>query len=285
MQKIAIEMNDVEFIYPDGLKALSNVSLKILEGEKVAILGPNGAGKSTLLMLINGLLKPTRGKVNVLGLLAEGKNLMEIRRRVGFVFQNPDDQLFCPTLWEDVTFGPLNMGLSKDEIEYRGYEALKAVGLENLKDRPPHHLSLGEKKRAAIATALAMHPQILILDEPTANLDPLGCIELVKILNRLHEEQRVTLITATCDINIAPLIADRVYLLNKGRIVGEGLLKEIFSNSKLINDANLQQPIITQLFANLAKLGLIEPNKLLPVTIEEAINEIMRLKKIKELRI
>ncbi len=272
-------MNNVEFIYPDGLRALSDVNLKIYEGERVVILGPNGAGKSTLLMLINGLLKSTRGNVYVLGLSVEGKNLMEIRRRVGFVFQNPDDQLFCPTLWEDVIFGPLNMGLSKDEVEYRGYEALKAVGLENLKDRPPHHLSLGEKKRAAIATALAMHPQILILDEPTANLDPLGYIELVKILNQLHKERKVTLITATCDINIAPLIADRVYLLNKGKIVGEGLLREVLSNLKLINYANLQPPIITQLFANLVKLGIIKLDKLLPVTIDEAINEIMQLKK------
>ncbi|MEM1525327.1 MAG: ATP-binding cassette domain-containing protein [Nitrososphaerales archaeon] len=279
MQKLAVEMNNVEFIYPDGLRALSDVNLKIYEGERVVILGPNGAGKSTLLMLINGLLKSTRGNVYVLGLSVEGKNLMEIRRRVGFVFQNPDDQLFCPTLWEDVIFGPLNMGLSKDEVEYRGYEALKAVGLENLKDRPPHHLSLGEKKRAAIATALAMHPQILILDEPTANLDPLGYIELVKILNQLHKERKVTLITATCDINIAPLIADRVYLLNKGKIVGEGLLREVLSNLKLINYANLQPPIITQLFANLVKLGIIKLDKLLPVTIDEAINEIMQLKK------
>ncbi|MCS7116835.1 MAG: ATP-binding cassette domain-containing protein, partial [Nitrososphaerales archaeon] len=143
MLEVAIEMNNVEFVYPNGLKALNGVSLRIFEGEKVAILGPNGAGKSTLLMLINGLLKPSRGNVRVLGMSVEGKNLMKVREKVGFVFQNPDDQLFCPTVWEDVIFGPLNMRLSKEEVERRGNEALRAVGIENLKDRAPHHLSLG----------------------------------------------------------------------------------------------------------------------------------------------
>ncbi|MCX8191991.1 MAG: ATP-binding cassette domain-containing protein [Nitrososphaerales archaeon] len=288
MLEVAIEMNDVEFAYPNGLKALNGVSLRIFEGEKVAILGPNGAGKSTLLMLINGLLKPSRGNVRVLGMSVEGKNLMKVREKVGFVFQNPDDQLFCPTVWEDVIFGPLNMRLSKEEVERRGNEALRAVGIENLKDRAPHHLSLGEKKKVAIATALAMQPQILVLDEPTANLDPLGCIELIEILDKLHRDRRFTSITATCDVNIAPLIADRVYLLNGGRIVAEGPLKEVFSNIKLMNDARLQPPTITKFFAKLMEVDLIDRNnnnKSLPTTIEEAVEEMVRLKKETKIKI
>lgn len=274
----AVEIKDLVFVYPDGSKALNGVSLSVSEGERVAIIGPNGAGKSTLLMLINGLFTSSSGTVNVFGLPVERSNLSQVRRRVGLVFQNPDDQLFCPTLWEDVTFGPLNMGLSKEEVEDRAKAAMKAVGLEDFGDRPPHHLSLGEKRRAAIATVLAMQPSILVLDEPTANLDPLGRVKLLNILDRLHQDSGITLITATCDIDLVPLVADKIYLLNRGRIVGEGPVKEVLSNLEVLQKAELQPSTITKLFATLRSLGVLDFGGPLPITVEEAVAQISSFK-------
>lgn len=268
-------MNGVTYVYPDGYIALQNLNLKIARGEKLAILGPNGAGKSTLLMVLNGLYKPSKGNVSALGVPVNDENLGTVRRNVGLVFQDPDDQLFSPTLWEDVCFGPLNMGLSEEEVKRRSMDALKAVGLEDYGEKPPHHLSVGEKKRAAIATVLAMQPKILILDEPTANLDPKSRRDLINLLRSLHSGRDITLITATHDVNFLPAVADKMCVLNKGRIIAEGKLREIFLNSKIMDEANLELPIVTQLFRFLAdKKGMtIEP---LPLTVEEALSELSR---------
>jgi len=275
MSELAIEMNGVTYVYPDGYIALQNLNLKIARGEKLAILGPNGAGKSTLLMVLNGLYKPSKGNVSALGVPVNDENLGTVRRNVGLVFQDPDDQLFSPTLWEDVCFGPLNMGLSEEEVKRRSMDALKAVGLEDYGEKPPHHLSVGEKKRAAIATVLAMQPKILILDEPTANLDPKSRRDLINLLRSLHSGRDITLITATHDVNFLPAVADKMCVLNKGRIIAEGKLREIFLNSKIMDEANLELPIVTQLFRFLAdKKGMtIEP---LPLTVEEALSELSR---------
>lgn len=275
MSELAIEMNGVTYVYPDGYIALQNLNLKIARGEKLAILGPNGAGKSTLLMVLNGLYKPSKGNVSALGVPVNDENLGTVRRNVGLVFQDPDDQLFSPTLWEDVCFGPLNMGLSEEEVKRRSMDALKAVGLEDYGEKPPHHLSVGEKKRAAIATVLAMQPKILILDEPTANLDPKSRRDLINLLRSLHSGRDITLITATHDVNFLPAVADKMCVLNKGRIIAEGKLREIFLNSKIMDEANLELPIVTQLFHLLAdKKGMtIEP---LPLTVEEALSELSR---------
>lgn len=277
MGETAIEFVDVTYTYPDGHTALKAVNLKVLRGERVAILGPNGAGKSTLLMLTNGLFTPSKGQVYVLSMPLNKENLYKIRRKVGLVFQNPEDQLFCPTLWEDVTFGPLNMDLPEDEVARRAKEALKAVGLDGYEDKAPHHLSVGEKKRAAVATVLAMEPEILVLDEPTANLDPKSRRELMGIINKLYREKKVTLIMATHDVNFVPLISEKIYILNRGRIIAEGSVREVFSNLKLMSEASLEPPIITHLFSLLKEQNEIDAEEYLPLTIEEALQRIKRL--------
>lgn len=278
MSEVAIEVEEVRYVYPDGFVALDDVNLKIVRGERVAILGPNGAGKSTLLMLMNGLFTPSRGRVSVLGMPVNTRNFLKVRMNLGLVFQDPDDQLFCPTLREDVSFGPLNMGLPDEEALERTRDALKAVGLEGYEEKPPHHLSVGEKKKAAIATVLAMQPEILLLDEPTANLDPRSKLELIDVINSLRITRNITLITATHDVNFLPTVADRVYVLSRGHIISEGSLKEVFSNPKIMNQANLELPIITQLFHLLAEQNSVATEST-PLTVEEALYEIERLVK------
>jgi len=279
MIEVAIEMEGIRYVYPDGYVALDGVNLRIMKQERVAIMGPNGAGKTTLLMLINGLFKPSKGHVNVLGMPVEGSNLREVRMKVGLAFQDPDDQLFCPTLWEDITFGPLNMSLPEEEITRRAKEALKAVGLEGYEEKPPHHLSVGEKKKAAIAAVLTMKPEILILDEPTANLDPGSRAELIELLNNLHKTQGITLIVATHDVNFVPMLMDRVYVLNKGHVIAEGSVRAIFSNFKLMKEANLEPPVIARPFSLLNEQDGTDFTESLPFTIEEALHEIRRLMK------
>ena len=273
MENVAIELKDVSYAYPDGHVALQRVNLKVVRGERIAILGANGAGKSTLLMLMNGLYAPSTGTVSVLGNPATGRYLSTVRREVGLVFQDPDDQLFCPTLWDDVCFGPLNMGLSEEEVRIRSVEALRAMGLEGYEDKLPHHLSAGEKKKAAIATVLAMHPKILILDEPTANLDPKGRLELTNLLRELYENHDLTLIIATHDVNFVPAVADRACVLNGGRLVADGPLREVFSNRSVMEEANLEPPIVTQVYRALAKDNG-NNTKRFPLTVEEALSEL-----------
>jgi cobalt/nickel transport system ATP-binding protein len=274
VSELAAEVNRVTYVYPDGLMALQEVNLKVAKGERLAILGPNGAGKSTLLMTLNGLYTPSSGEVSVLGVPVNDKNMSAVRRSVGLVFQDPDDQLFSPTLWEDVCFGPLNMGLPEEEVRERSSEALDAVGLTGYEQKAPHHLSAGEKKRAAIATVLAMHPRILLLDEPTVNLDPRNRLELANLLRNLHNRREMTLITASHDVNFLPEVADRAYILNKGHVTSEGSLREVFSSSRLMSEANLEPPAITRLFSILAEKKLrTEP---LPLTVEEALSALER---------
>ncbi|MFQ5711122.1 MAG: energy-coupling factor ABC transporter ATP-binding protein [Candidatus Geothermarchaeales archaeon] len=232
-------MEDIRYVYPDGTVALDGVNLKIMRGERVAILGPNGAGKSTLLMLINGLFKPSKGRVNALGVPINRNNQHRVRVNIGLVFQEPDDQLFCPTLWEDITFGPVNMGLSEEEIRERAEDALKTVGLGGYEEKAPHHLSVGEKKKAAIAVVLAMRPEVLILDEPTANLDPASRMDLIRLLNRLLENRGITLVVAAHDVDFVSRVANRIYILNRGRIVAEGTVEEVFSNVNIMREARL----------------------------------------------
>ncbi len=275
----AIEMAAVRYVYPDGHMALEDVNLRVMRGERVAILGSNGAGKSTLLTLASGLFAPSKGAIKVLGMPVNRDNAYKVRMKTGLVFQDPDDQLFCPTLWEDVTFGPLNMGLPEDEVAKRARSALNAVGLEGLEEKPPHHLSFGEKKKATIAAVLAMEPEILILDEPTANLDPKSQTELAKLVDNLYRERRITLVTTTHDVDFVPAIADRAYVLNKGRIIAEGSVREIFSNPKIMAEANLEPPIVTRLFSLLNEEGDSGTAKNLPLTIQEALSEMKRLMK------
>ena len=225
----AIEIESLSYSYPDGQQALKGISLTIEVGESVAIIGPNGAGKSTLLLHLNGILR-SDGRVSVLGMPLEEKNLKWVRSKVGLVFQDPEDQLFSPTVFDDVAFGPINMGYSEDEVRRRVTEALVGVGMEGCEKRSPHHLSIGEKKRIAIATILSMKPEILIIDEPTANLDPRGKWELIELLRGLP----ITKIVASHDLELVEALCQRIILLDEGRVIANGSTESIMSNILLL---------------------------------------------------
>jgi energy-coupling factor transporter ATP-binding protein EcfA2 len=233
----AIEIINFSYKYHDGTAALGDISLSIEHGQKVALIGPNGAGKSTLLLVMAGFVKGS-GKVFVDGLEINKKNLKKIRTRLGSCLENPDDQLFMPTLFDDVAFGPLNMGLEPDQVRARVTDALETVGLGKMADKAPHHLSAGQKRAAAVATILAMQPKIITLDEPDGSLDPRNRNNLMKLLGSLSQ----TLIIATCNMQFAAALADRAVLLDKGRIIADGDAKEIMSNSKLMTEHGLESP-------------------------------------------
>jgi cobalt/nickel transport system ATP-binding protein len=233
-----IEAAGLEFAYPDGRAALDGAGLHIHSGERVALLGPNGAGKTTLVLHLNGILTPQRGTISVAGLPVARDHLTEIRRRVGLVFQDPDDQVFMPTVAEDVAFGPANLGLSGAELDARVDAALAAVGMEDHRDRVPHHLSQGEKRLVAIATVLAMEPEILVLDEPSANLDPAGRRELAEVLESLD----LTMLMVTHDLPYALQLCERAVVMNQGRIVADGPIVEILADGELMAANRLELP-------------------------------------------
>jgi cobalt/nickel transport system ATP-binding protein len=233
----AIEIENFSYGYPDGTSALSDITLSIEHGQKVALIGPNGAGKSTLLLAMTGFVKGT-GKVLVDGLEINRKNLKKIRTCLGSCLENPDDQLFMPTLFDDVAFGPLNMGLEAEQVKKRVADALQTVGLSEMTDKAPHHLSAGQKRAAAIATILSMSPKIITLDEPDGSLDPRNRNNLIKLLGSLSQ----TLIIATCNMNFAAALADRTVLLDKGRIIADGEARQIMSDSKLMSEHGLETP-------------------------------------------
>jgi cobalt/nickel transport system ATP-binding protein len=267
----AIAIKNLSYTYPDGTKALENINMEIQEGERVAIAGPNGAGKTTLLLHLNGILHPEGGEVEVWGRKIEKKRREEIIKDVGIVFQDPDDQLFMPTLFDDVAFGPLNLGLKKEKVRERVREALFKVGLSGYEERCPHHLSYGEKKKASLAAVISMKPKILVLDEPTANLDPKSRRELIRIVKGVNEKENVTVIIATHDVNALPELVDRIYVLKK-RVIGGGTLREVFSDFDLLNRANLDVPEIFKLFEVLRCFGY--QCEKLPLSMEEAIQHL-----------
>lgn len=233
----ALDIEALHFIYPDGTVALNGVDITVGQGESVAIIGPNGAGKSTLLLHLNGILRGS-GRIDVLGLQMEPKNLREIRRLVGVVFQDPEDQLFLTSVAQDVGFGPSNLGLGSDEIAGRVKAALEAVGMEDSDDRSSHHLSFGQKKRVAVATVLSMSPEILVLDEPTSNLDPKSRRRLIEIIRRLQ----ATKIVVTHDLPVAYELCERAVVLDKGRVVADGPTWEILADAELLAAHDLELP-------------------------------------------
>jgi cobalt/nickel transport system ATP-binding protein len=259
-----VEISRLSYTYDDGTNALKNIEFSISEGERVAILGPNGAGKSTLLKIIAGLLFPFEGKVRLFGTELTKKNSNNLRKGIGLLFQDPDDQIFMPRVWDDVAFGPINIGLKKSAVRKRVRIALKHTDLIGFEDRVPHSLSYGEKKRVAIAGILAMNPTLLLLDELTANLDPKCQTEIINLVKRL----RTTVIIATHDINTAVQIADKAIVLNKV-VLTYRTMKEIFMDDTILKKANLDVPDITKLFLELRKHGY-ECNDL-PLTIEDAV--------------
>jgi cobalt/nickel transport system ATP-binding protein len=265
-----IETTDLTYTYQDGTKALQNINLSIKKNDRIAILGPNGAGKSTLLKIISGLLFPFEGSVTILGNALKKKNVKNIYGKLGLLFQDPDDQIFMPNVWDDVAFGPINIDLDEKEIKKRVRYALNHTELTGFEKRVPHHLSFGEKKRVAIAGIIAMKPQILLLDEPTANLDSKTREEFMGVINTL----KTTVIIATHDVNSAIRMADKAFVINTNQLA-YGPIKDIFSNETLLKKAHLEPPTIMKLFIELNKQGY---NYRIPSTIDEAI-QLIRNKK------
>ncbi|HEY9205393.1 MAG TPA: ATP-binding cassette domain-containing protein [Candidatus Methanoperedens sp.] len=271
-----IETRNLTHIYRGKIRALDSVNFKAKPGERIALIGANGAGKSTLFKHFNGILKPTSGEVLIKGESITSKNILEARKTVGVVFQDPDDQIFAPTVKQDVAFGPMNLGLSEDIIEKRVRESLETVRLTGFEERAPHHLSTGEKKKVAIAGILAMQPEVLVLDEPTAGLDPGGAVRLIRLINEMNRYLGITTIIATHEVDIVPLLADRVCIMSSGKIIGDGTPQEIFSTDELIKKTHLRLPIVAQLIEMLKEEGV-------PVnvrfTLEEARDEILQVVK------
>ena len=234
----ALTIEDLRYAYPDGHEALSGVDLVIEQGERVALLGPNGAGKTTLAMHLNGIRTATSGTIAVVGMELGDDTVSEIRRKVGLVFQDPDDQLFMPKVGEDVAFGPANLGLRGEELDGRVTTALAAVGGSDLRDRVPHHLSGGERRRAAIATVLAMEPDLLVLDEPTSGLDPAGRRELIELLASLD----VTQLVITHDLPLALELCGRAIIMDGGQIVASGATGDILADETLLARHRLELP-------------------------------------------
>ncbi len=233
-----LDLQGVAYAYPDGHQALYGVSLHVHPGERVALLGPNGAGKTTLVLHLNGILTAGAGTVTVSGLPVSKENLLEIRRRVGIVFQDPDDQLFMGTVREDVAFGPMNLGIRGPDLDKRVTEALDMVGMVEFADRPPHHLSFGQRRRVAVATVLAMEPEILVLDEPSSNLDPASRRELAEILEGLD----VTVLVVTHDLPYALELCPRAVVLSDGVIVADGPTIDLLTDDALMSAHRLELP-------------------------------------------
>jgi cobalt/nickel transport system ATP-binding protein len=233
-----LSFDGVGHVYPDDTAALKGVSLEVGRGERVALLGPNGAGKSTLMLHANGILRATEGTVTVNGEALEDDTVDRIRRDVGLVFQDPDDQLFMTTLYDDVAFGPLNMGRDAAEVDRRVHEALHAVDLADVASRPAHHLSYGQRKRAALATVISMDSDILVLDEPTANLDPRARREMVAFIEGLD----ATIVIATHDMDVAWRLCDRAIVMDDGRLVTDGPAGEVMTDRDLLEAHGLELP-------------------------------------------
>lgn len=264
------------FKYPDGTTALSDISLEIRKSEFIGILGSNGSGKTTLLKVMDGLMKDFEGSI-----LLDNDNIKklspkEIYKKVGLVFQNPDDQLFAATVFEDVIFGPVNMGFPENEVISRAEDALKSVEMDGYAKKSIHNLSFGQKKRACIAGLLAMGHEILLLDEPTAGLDPMGEYKMMNLLTRLNKEKGVTVVMATHSVDLVPLFLDRLYILSNGRIVRGGTPEEVFTAPQDMLHVKLRLPQIAEMIYRLKHEDNI-PFEKIPLTIGEARRQILKL--------
>ena len=251
-----IETRDLCYTYPGNVTALHHVNFIAPRKARIAVIGSNGAGKSTLFKHFNGIFKPTSGSVLVQGEPITRENIRNVRKIVGIVFQNPDDQIFSPTVEQDVAFGPTNLGLDEETVQHRVEEALHIVGIEHLAHRVPHHLSGGEKKRVAIAGVVAMEPQVLVLDEPTAGLDPQGVRDFNNFCNSLSQKYGLTVIFSTHDVSLVPEIADYVYVMNKGAIMASGTIEEIFVQMEMLQSVRLDVPVLPKLIRSLQEHGV-----------------------------
>jgi cobalt/nickel transport system ATP-binding protein len=250
-----IKVKCIRHVYPDKTEVdICGLDFVVRPGERVVILGPNGAGKTTLLSHILGLLSPVEGQVEVMGMKPD-KDFNKVRKHIGIVFQNVDEQIIGPRVYDDIAFTLRNEGFSRQETEDRVSEVAAMLGLEDILEKIPHYLSGGQKKKVALAGAVSMMPEILILDEPFDGLDPKSKSEMIDMLNRLNGEKGITLVITTHDINIVPRIADLIYVINKGKIVTKGSPADVFAEVEMLREANLEPPILTDLFDRLAKKG------------------------------
>jgi cobalt/nickel transport system ATP-binding protein len=262
-----VETRDLTYIYPGNVMGLDRVNFIAPRNARIAVIGANGAGKSTLFKHFNGIFTPTSGSVLIHGEPITKNNLREVRKFVGLVFQNADDQIFSPTVEQDVAFGPMNLGLDENTVNHRVQEALQMVGIEYLRERVPHHLSGGEKKRVAIAGIIAMEPQVLVLDEPTAGLDPQGVRDLIDVINTLARKYGITVIFSTHEVSLVPEVADYLYVMHKGSVVAEGTIEEVFIHQDLLTSYRLDVPIIPKLIRSLQEQGV---EMTMAYTIEDA---------------
>ncbi|WP_440951079.1 ATP-binding cassette domain-containing protein [Methanosphaerula subterraneus] len=251
-----IETRNLSYQYTSNRKALDGVNFYAPRNARIAVIGSNGAGKSTLFRHFNGILTPSSGQVLVRGEQITKKNLKEIRKFVGLVFQHSDDQIFSPTVAQDIAFGPTNIGLDAETVEHRVSSALKMLGIEHLHDRVPHHLSGGEKKRVAIAGVIAMEPEVLVMDEPTAGLDPEGRDDLIRFMNDLVKTYGMTVIFSTHELDLIPSMADYIYVMDKGRICAQGTVEEIFLQEDLLRSVHLTIPVLPKLIRALQNQGI-----------------------------
>jgi cobalt/nickel transport system ATP-binding protein len=260
-----LEAKNLNFIYPDGTKALNDLSIKIPKGKKLALLGPNGAGKSTLFLHFNGILQPQFGELSFAGksISYQRRELKKLRKSVGIAFQDPDKQLFSASVLEEISFGPFNLGLSESEVKNRVDEAMSTLGISDLKDRPTHLLSYGQKKRVSIASILAMKPKVIIFDEPTVWLDPRQAEEMIVFFNQL-QQKGITVIISTHNVDLAYSWADYIYVMKAGKLIGEGIAEEVFQDELLMSEASLVQPWLVEVYQGLKQKGLVKDGRYIP---------------------
>ncbi|MBI5847581.1 MAG: ATP-binding cassette domain-containing protein [Nitrospirae bacterium] len=273
---VRLDLNIRSFKYPDNTVALSDIQISIKSGEFTGLLGSNGSGKTTLLKVMDGLLKDFDGSVLLDGTEIRRLSPKEIYRKIGLIFQNPDEQLFAPTVFEDVAFGPLNMGFSEDETSERVLGALRDVDMEHYAQKSIHNLSFGQKKRICIAGLLAMGHEILLMDEPTAGLDPMGEYRMMKLLTELNRKKGVTIVMATHSVDLVPVFLDRLYILSKGKIVRGGSPEEVFTAPKDMEQVKLRLPHIAEMIYKLKHEDKIGFGKI-PLTVGEARRAILKI--------
>nr|WP_319487727.1 energy-coupling factor ABC transporter ATP-binding protein [uncultured Caproiciproducens sp.] len=268
MEKPILQVEDLYYIYGNDKAALDGVSIRIYEGEKIAVIGPNGSGKSTFFLNVNGVLTPEHGEITYRGTVINKKNLKELRKNIGIVFQDADNQIIASTVRAEVGFGPMNLKLSKEEVLKRVEEALSYMNISDLKNRPPHYLSGGEKKRVSIADIIAMKSEIIIFDEPTAALDPLNALMLEEVLDKLFSERK-TMLLSTHDVDFAYRWAERVIVFCQGKIIADGTPLEIFLDKEILEQANLKQPTMLEVYESLVEKHLLEDTKAYPKSMQE----------------
>jgi cobalt/nickel transport system ATP-binding protein len=273
---VRISARDIFYDYPDGTRALADINLAVHQGEFIGLLGANGSGKTTLLKILDGLIRDFQGGVTLDGSDIKRLSAKEIYGKMGMVFQNPDDQLFASTVFEDVAFGPINMGFPDQEVKQRVIRAIADVEMEGFAKKSIHHLSFGQKKRICIAGLLAMGHEVLLLDEPTSGLDPMGEYKMMDLLTRLHRECRVTIVMATHSVDLVPLFLDRLYILRQGRIVRGGTPEEVLTAPEEMTQVKLRLPQIAELIYRLKHEDRI-PFKKIPLTIGEARRELLEM--------